>query len=81
MITELENDGEESIAVPQNILEEIKNDKSEEKDLKPVVLPVPIERLQCYTDGYKQLALYALICGVVMIIISPLIRKLMLDVK
>ncbi len=38
-------------------------------------------KLQGYTDGYKQLAIYALIAGVVMIVISPLIRKLMQEVK
>lgn len=40
-----------------------------------------IEKLQAYTDGYYQLAIIALICGVLMIAISPLIRKLMGDVK
>lgn len=39
------------------------------------------EKLLTYTDGYKQLAIYALIAGVVMIIIAPLVRKLMHDVK
>lgn len=39
------------------------------------------QKLILYTDGYKQLAIYALIAGVVMIIISPLVRKLMHDVK
>jgi len=34
-----------------------------------------------YTDGYKQLAIYALIAGVVMILISPFVRKLMQEVK
>lgn len=38
-------------------------------------------KLQAYTEGYKHLALYALICGVLLIVISPLIRKLMADVK
>jgi POT family proton-dependent oligopeptide transporter len=40
-----------------------------------------VTKLQLYTDGYKQLAIYALIAGVVMIVISPLIKKLMQDVK
>lgn len=40
-----------------------------------------MEKLVAYTDGYKQLAIYALIAGVVMIVISPLVRKLMHDVK
>ncbi len=38
-------------------------------------------KLQGYTDGYKQLAIYALIAGIAMIVISPLIRKLMQEVK
>ncbi len=39
------------------------------------------EKLIAYTDGYKQLAIYALIAGVVLIAISPLVRKLMHEVK
>ncbi len=39
------------------------------------------EKLMAYTDGYKQLAIYALVAGVVLIAISPLVRKLMHDVK
>jgi len=39
------------------------------------------EKLFAYTDGYKHLAIYALIAGVVMILISPLIKKLMQEVK
>ncbi len=38
------------------------------------------EKLISYTDGYKQLAIYALIAGVLLIVISPLVRKLMHDV-
>jgi POT family proton-dependent oligopeptide transporter len=37
----------------------------------------PLMKLAAYTSGYKQLALYALVAGVVMIIISPFVRKLM----
>ena len=40
-----------------------------------------IEKLTIYADGYKQLAIYALIAGVVLIAISPLIKKLMGGVK
>ncbi len=40
-----------------------------------------IEKLGVYCEGYKQLGIYALICGVVLIAISPLVRKLMGDVK
>ena len=39
------------------------------------------EKLIAYTDGYKQLAIYALISGIVMIAISPVVRKLMQEVK
>jgi POT family proton-dependent oligopeptide transporter len=39
------------------------------------------EKLITFTDGYKQLAIYALIAGIVLIIISPLVKKLMQDVK
>lgn len=39
------------------------------------------EKLVSYTDGYKQLAIYALVAGVLMILISPLVRKLMHEVK
>lgn len=40
-----------------------------------------LEKLNTYADGYYQLAIYALIAGVVLIIISPLVKKLMQDVK
>ncbi len=40
-----------------------------------------LEKLNVYADGYKQLALYALIAGVVLIAISPLVKKLMGNVK
>lgn len=39
------------------------------------------EKLNLYTEGYKQLGLYALIAGLALILISPLIRKLMQEVK
>ena len=40
-----------------------------------------VEKLITYTDGYQQLAIYALIAGVVLIAISPIVRKLMQEVK
>jgi POT family proton-dependent oligopeptide transporter len=40
-----------------------------------------IEKLYIYADGYKQLAIYALILGLILIIISPLVKKLMAEVK
>lgn len=39
------------------------------------------DKLISYTEGYKQFALYAVIAGVILIVISPLMRKLMQDVK
>ncbi len=38
-------------------------------------------KLMAYTEGYKQLAIYALIAGVILIAISPLVRKMMQEVK
>lgn len=40
-----------------------------------------LEKLNTYAYGYQQLAIYALIAGVVLILISPLVKKLMQDVK
>ena len=34
------------------------------------------EKLESYTDGYQQLAIYALVAGITLIVISPLIRKI-----
>lgn len=40
-----------------------------------------LDKLLVYTEGYKQLAFYALICGVLLIIIAPFVKKLMGEVK
>lgn len=40
-----------------------------------------LEKLNTYTDGYYQLAIYALIAGIILIAISPLVKKLMQEVK
>ena len=40
-----------------------------------------IEKLISYTSGYKQLALFALISGVVLLLLTPLIKKLMAGEK
>ncbi len=40
-----------------------------------------MSKLIAYTDGYLHLSIYALIAGVLLIAFSPLIRKLMQDVK
>jgi POT family proton-dependent oligopeptide transporter len=39
-----------------------------------------LEKLNAYTDGYKQLGIYAIIAGILLIIISPYIKKLMHEV-
>lgn len=39
------------------------------------------QKLNVYADGYYQLGVYALVAGVVLIAISPLIKKLMQEVK
>lgn len=39
------------------------------------------DKLMTYTDGYKDLGIYALIAGVALIAISPIVRKLMQEVK
>jgi POT family proton-dependent oligopeptide transporter len=39
------------------------------------------DALITYTDGYKQLGLYDVIAGVVLILISPFVKKLMQEVK
>ncbi|PBQ30349.1 MFS transporter [Sphingobacteriaceae bacterium] len=40
-----------------------------------------LEKLMIYAEGYKQLAIYALIAGVILIVISPVVKKLMGGVK
>ena len=40
-----------------------------------------LERLAVYANGYKQLAVYAVIAGIVLILISPFVKKLMQGVK
>ncbi len=40
-----------------------------------------MEKLQAYTSGYKDLGLYAVIAGILLIMISPLVKKLMHGVK
>lgn len=40
-----------------------------------------LEKLNTYADGYQQLAIYALVAGIVLIAISPLVKKLMQEVK
>ncbi|UOE40004.1 peptide MFS transporter [Chryseobacterium suipulveris] len=40
-----------------------------------------VDALIAYTEGYKQLGIYALIAGLLLIVISPLIKKLMQEVR
>ena len=40
-----------------------------------------LDKLTIYADGYRQLAIYALIAGIILILISPLVKKLMQEVK
>lgn len=40
-----------------------------------------LDKLMVYADGYYQLALYALIAGLLLILISPFVKKLMQEVK
>jgi POT family proton-dependent oligopeptide transporter len=40
-----------------------------------------LEKLIIYANGYKQLGVYALLSGIVLIAISPLVKKLMGEVK
>lgn len=40
-----------------------------------------MDKLISYTDGYYSLAINALICGAALIVLTPLIRKLMKEVK
>jgi POT family proton-dependent oligopeptide transporter len=41
----------------------------------------PSEKLIAYCTGYNQFAWYAIIAGVLIIVISPFVKKLMGDVK
>jgi POT family proton-dependent oligopeptide transporter len=43
--------------------------------------PSAMDKLISYTEGYKQFGLYAVICGILLIAISPVIKKLMQEVK
>ena len=39
------------------------------------------EKMIIYTEGYKDFALYAIIAGIVLILLTPVMKKLMQDVK
>lgn len=38
-------------------------------------------KLELFTEGYKQLGIYSVIAGIVLIILAPLVRKFMHDIK
>ena len=40
-----------------------------------------LDKMIIYTQGYKEFALYAIIAGILLILLTPLMRKLMQDVK
>jgi POT family proton-dependent oligopeptide transporter len=40
-----------------------------------------MDKLISYTNGYKDLGIYALIAGIVLIALSPLLRRLMGNVR
>ncbi|TGD57348.1 peptide MFS transporter [Flavobacterium humi] len=40
-----------------------------------------LSKLQSYTEGYYQLAVYSLVAGIILIVASPMIKKLMQGVK
>lgn len=47
--------------------------------ISPSETATPVEKLAIYSQGYKQFALYAVIAGVLIIAISPLVKRLMQD--
>ncbi|OSZ81719.1 MFS transporter [Chitinophagaceae bacterium IBVUCB1] len=49
--------------------------------ISPAESMTAVEKLSVYSEGYKQFGIYAIITGVVLIAISPVIRKMMGDVK
>jgi POT family proton-dependent oligopeptide transporter len=49
--------------------------------ISPSENATPLEKLTVYSDGYQQFAIYAVIAGVIIIAISPFVRKLMGEVK
>lgn len=49
--------------------------------IAPKPTDTPAESLVTYTSGYYNFAWYAIVAGILLIVLSPLIRKLMQDVK
>jgi POT family proton-dependent oligopeptide transporter len=40
-----------------------------------------VSKLQSYTEGYYQLAIYSFVAGAILILITPLMKKLMQEVR
>ena len=49
--------------------------------ISPADSATAVQKLEVYSAGYIQFAWYAIVCGVVLILLSPFIRKLMGEVK
>jgi proton-dependent oligopeptide transporter, POT family len=49
--------------------------------IAPNATDTPMQRLASYTNGYYQFAWYGIIAGIVIIVISPVVKKLMQGVK
>jgi proton-dependent oligopeptide transporter, POT family len=49
--------------------------------ISPAETATPLEKLNIYSAGYQKFGWYAVIAGIILIVISPLIRKLMQEVK
>ena len=72
-ISDIPNTGTASLELPSSLLNR--------NDAETSIAARPLERLKNYTEGYGQLGLYALIAGVVLVVISPFVRKLMREVN
>ena len=49
--------------------------------ISPAANAARMEKLDIYSEGYKQFGIYAIVAGVLLIIIAPIIRKLMKEVR
>lgn len=49
--------------------------------ISPAANATPTEKLETYCNGYYQFAWYAIIAGILIILISPMVKKLMHDEK
>jgi POT family proton-dependent oligopeptide transporter len=49
--------------------------------ISPEPSATAVQKLEIYTQGYYDFAWYAVIAGVLLIVISPFVRKLMQEVR